>query len=409
MNYDVIVIGAGPSGLFTACNINKKLNGLILERNNKAGIKLLMSGAGQCNITHGGNIKDFLTHYGNQGKKIRQILYKFNNQKLIEYFNMRQVDLFEREDQKIFPKSLDANEILSTLIKECKENQVKINYNHCVENIQYLHDKGLYEIQTQKGSFYGKNIVIATGGCSYPTTGSDGSIFKTLESLDIKVTPLKPALVPVYVNHYPYGELSGISLKDTTVSVYRNGKKIIDSKGDLLFTHKCFSGPVILNLSRYIEKGDELVINYFHRENKQEIIKEFKNLLNNKNNKKINTLLREYVELPKRLIETILQSCKIENKLCSQINHKEVVRIFDKILMDRMKVHSTGGYNIAMVTRGGIDLDHVNLKDLSSQNRQNLYFVGEVLDVDGDTGGFNLQFAFSSAVRCANAINQKVI
>lgn len=407
MIYDVIIVGAGPSGLFTACNLRKDLNCLVLERNKTPGIKLLMSGSGQCNITHGGNIKDFLTHYGNKGKIIRQILYKFNNQKLIEYFNKRQVPLFEREDGKVFPKSLDAKDILNSLIDVCKENHVKFSYEQTVKKIEYAKEKACYRLDSQRDVFYGKHLVIATGGCSYPTSGSDGSMFQILDGLGIKINPYKPALVPVYVEEYAYGHLSGISLKDTSVAVYRKGKKVGESKGDLLFTHKCFSGPVILNLSRYVEQGDELVINFSRNDCKDKVNDDLKKQLT-ESKLKLNELIKRYFDFPKRLVDTFFEINQMEDKSISQVSHKELWKILNKIMSDSMKVSGLGGYNIAMATSGGVDLQEVNLKALSSKRKSNIYFVGEALDIDGDTGGYNLQFAFSSAVQCSKSINEKM-
>ncbi len=405
MNYDVIIVGAGPSGLFAACHIRKDFNCLVLERNKTPGIKLLMSGAGQCNISHAGNIKEFLAHYGDKGKAIRQILYKFNNQKLIEFFNKRHVDLFERDDGKIFPKSLDAKEILNSLTDACGEGHVKINYEKLVKDIQYLKEKALYELHTQGHVYYAKNVVIATGGCSYPTTGSDGSMFNILQGLGITINRLKPSLVPVYVDNYSYGHLTGISLKNTTVTVFRGREKVAASKGDLLFTHKCFSGPVILNLSRHIEQGDELIINYSQRDHKHEVNDELRKKLGT-SNLKLNTVIKDYFGFPKRLVDTFFQISQIEDKPSSEVGHKDLSKVINKIMSDSLKVNGLGGYNIAMATSGGIALEDVNLKDLSSKKRKGLYFVGEALDVDGDTGGYNLQFAFSSAALCAKAINE---
>lgn len=406
MKYEVIIIGAGPSGLFTACNINKDLNCLILEKNKQPGLKLLMSGAGQCNLTHGGNIKSFLDHYGEKGKVIRQILYKYNNTMLIDYFEKRGVPLFEREDGKVFPKSLDAKEILTTLINECNKNDVKIKYNHGVTEIRYDQDNSLYEVHTQNQTFYAEHVVVATGGCSYPTSGSDGGMFKVLKGIGLEIKKLKPALVPVYVENYNYGHLSGISLTDVKVSILRDEKVIAINKGDLLFTHQCISGPVILNISRYIQKGDMVVINYSNKENKQEVIQKLKKELN-QSKQNFSTFIKEYFDLPKRLMDTLFKSCKIEDRQSSQVNHKDLLKVIDKIMSDAMKVDKLGGYNTAMVTSGGVGLEAIDLKEMEAKNKKSLYIVGEALDIDGDTGGYNLQFAFSSAAMCAKTINHK--
>lgn len=406
MVYDVIIIGAGPAGLFCGCNHHNNLKCLILERKARPGIKLLMSGSGQCNVTHDGSIKDFLKHYGDNGKKIRQILYTFNNDKLIEYFESRHLKMTRREDGKVFPHSMNAKDVLDILLNDCKKNNVEISFNTMVSDIKYKDDEKIFEITSDNNSFHCRNLVVATGGCSYPTTGSDGNIFAVLEALDIKINKPKPALVPIYVEDYPYSHLSGISFEKARIELYRSNKKIHTHTGDVLFTHNNFSGPGILDISRYIEQGDAIVLDYYNRKSKEEIINELKYELTHSGNKILNTIIKEYFNFPKRFISIILESLKADgSKKASQVSHKELIKIIDKVVSDRFIVKKTGDFNIAMATKGGVSLDDLDIKKLLSIKYPNLYFAGEVLDVDGDTGGYNLQFAFSSGIYCAGSIN----
>ena len=407
MLYDVIIIGAGPAGLFCGCHLDSDLNCLILERNSRPGIKLLMTGAGQCNVTHDGSIKDFLIHYGNKGKLIRQILYKYNNDALIEYFQKRQLEMIKREDGKVFPQSLQAKDVLSALTDNCKENGVQVQYNSNVIRAVYEENKRIFKIYSTDQQFSTKTLVVATGGCSYPSTGSDGNFFDILKSVNIKINPVKPVLVPIFIEGYVYGDLSGISFEKVKVEVFRNYKKTAENTGDVLFTHKCLSGPGILNISRHVEKGDVLILDYYNKNNKEVVTQELKKKLTD-GKLQFNNLIRNYFDLPKRFIDTIFKICHIESdKKSSQVSNKELMKVINKIMSDTLKVSDTGGFETAMATSGGVSLDQVDLKRLSSKKYEQLYFAGEALDVDGDTGGYNLQFAFSSGVFCARSINRE--
>lgn len=403
MTYDVIIVGGGPAGLFTACNLDKSLKVLILEKNKTSGIKLLMSGGGQCNITHGGDIKDFLEHYGNNGRKIRQILYKFNNQELIKFFNSRGIDFIERDDKKIFPTSLKAKDILDVLLNECKKNEVCIEYKSPVESVSFLNSKSIFQVTSNNILYQSKYLVLAAGGCSYPTTGSDGSGYNLGKELGMKITNIKPSLVPVYVKDYSYSELAGLSYEKIKMQIFRENKKIKEAEGDILFTHDCLSGPVILNLSRYIEKKDIIKLNYLNK--KIETI-ELINYLKEKGKTQINTALRDFTTLSKKHIDFILKNIGVSNnKKCSQITNMEVNEILNKIISEEFVIVKNGGFTKAMATCGGIDLKEIDLKTLSAKNNNKLWFVGEIIDIDGDTGGYNLQFAFSSGKKCAENIN----
>ena len=392
MKYDAIIIGGGAAGLFYAANA-KINNGLILEASGAPGRKLLMSGAGQCNLTHGGSIKDFIDHYGPNGKKVRSALYKVNNLKMQEFFTGHGIPMTEREDGKVFPESMRASDVLNCLMHLAAANGWKMQTGSKVSAIGIAgHPEGEQgNTFVVDGKYETGRLIIACGGCSIPSTGSDGSIFPALEALGLEIVPLMPALVPLTVQEYPYSELSGISFKNALVTV--DGHKNTD---DVLLTHSNFSGPGILNLSRYAKPGSTLTINYLGKEQQLEIPAAEKRIIQH--------WLTDSLWLPKRFVEAVLQRAGVDPKTKANQLPKKQRKAIEAILMrDTFSVSGTTGFKNAMVTSGGVALGEVDMKTFESKKIKGLYIIGETLDVDGDTGGYNLQFAFSSAVCAAEA------
>jgi predicted Rossmann fold flavoprotein len=409
MVYDLIIIGAGAAGLFAGAALPHPINGLILEKKSSPGRKLLMSGSGQCNLTHGGSIKDFIGHYGKNGSRIRSVLYQFNNQAVMSFFEKNGVPLFLRNDEKVFPKSLKAQDILNVLTKLCKGNGLRTVYSSPVDQISFQHaNSGHYTVRCDGQIYEAKALIIATGGCSYPGTGSDGSFFNILKELGIKHNPTTPALVPIFVDGYPFHDLSGIAFPDAEVTV--GSHRFRDA---LLLTHSCFSGPAVLMISRYAKAGDTIILNYDPGRSEGEIFKDLYRSLTG-NSKQLLTALQDFfkdsdVELPKRFLETVCMRTgldpaeKASRFAASQL--KSVVRL---LVHDEYLIKSLGGFESAMVTTGGASLSEIDLKTMESVQYPNLYFAGEVLDVDGDTGGYNLQFAFSSGYLAAKSLTESI-
>ncbi|SCJ72782.1 flavoprotein%2C HI0933 family [uncultured Eubacterium sp.] len=384
MTYDCIIIGAGAAGLFCSASFKKPVRGLLLEKTKRPGTKLLMSGGGQCNITHDGSIKDFVKCYGKNGGKIRSCLYRYSNEHLLHFLHEGGVRTITREDGKIFPASMDAHEIRDLLLTKSRENGFTIQYESPVCRIQKK-DDGLWQVFTSEKSYLCKNLVIASGGCSYPSTGSDGSLFPVLRNLGIEITPLRPGLSPVNVKNYPYGEISGISFDEVHLSVWRSEKKTAEAVGGLLFTHSNLSGPLILNSSKEIRPGDTIKLNYLYPETKSAVAEKISGSLKNSKTSLQNLLPKE-LGLPKSFLQVILKETGDRQK-----------EIAARLTADSFLVDSVSGYNKAMVTTGGITLSEINPKSMELKRFAGLYAIGEVLDVDGFTGGYNLQFAYSSA------------
>ncbi len=407
-NYDVIIIGSGPAGLFSAISIkNKKV--LILEKNSTPGKKLLISGAGQCNYTNHCDLNEFLNRYGNKGRFIKPALYNFTCEDTIKFFEELGVESIIRDDKKVFPKSLKAIDILNALIKKCKENDVDIIYNKSALKVEYDFINKLFIVKTSDTLFECPILIIASGGKSYPQTGSAGDGYIFAENLGHKIEKTQPALTPVYIENYNFQDLSGVSCKDIQLTIWRNNKKINSFKGDMLFTHKNISGPIIINNSRYIETGDILKVNFTGFSNNDEFksFLEQEIMISGKLN--VKTVIFK-LNIPKRLAEKILELSKISDcKICSELDKSSRKKLTELLSNYPMKVIRLGDYNTAMVTKGGVSTEEINSKTMESKIIKNLYFAGEVIDIDGETGGFNIQAAFSTGKLVGDSINKNLI
>ena len=427
MLYDLIIVGAGAAGLFAGASLPTPVNGLILEKGSRVGRKLLMTGGGQCNLTHAGSIKDFPAHYGKAGSRIRTILYRFSNEAVMDFFTAKGVPVTEREDGKVFPESLMARDVAEVLVRSCKENGLKFICDSAVTAVTIekgtqdadafeTHVSPVYAVCCSEQKYRTRKLIIATGGCSYPTTGSTGSFFPVLEGLGFEMDSLRPALVPIYPQNYPYRELAGIAFAEARISILSSeasaggSRKIAETTDALLLTHDCFSGPAILNSSRYASVGNEISIHYFPSKTAELILKELKTVLPG-NPKTLRTVLYEYfneepakspADMPKRFLEVICSRAGADpTQKASQTTGSAMKSIVRLLTDDRHCIKAIGDFNVAMVTAGGISLSEADLKTMEAKKHPNLYFAGEALAVDGDTGGYNLQFAFSSGYLAA--------
>lgn len=399
--HDIIIIGGGASGLFAAAVCPSKVKGLILDKAGRPGLKLLMSGAGQCNLTHGGDIKDFITRYGQNGGRIRTSLFKYSNQDVVRFFNAEGVPVFEREDGKVFPKSLKAEDVLNCLLKKAGENGFEVKSGCSVTEISKSEDE-TFEIKTEKQTYYSRRVICCTGGCSYPSTGSDGSMFSALEKLGLTVVEPRPGLVPVSVEGYPYGDLSGASVSN--VKVQTAGQVVY---GDVLFTHRNLSGPGILHISRYVKPGSEISLCYcaeMTKDQAAELIKKSRNDKTSSRKEALTVVKGIFPSLPSAFVHKIWADEGLDGHLkLAEWPARAAASVLDRIFNDTWIVSGTSGYKAAMVTAGGVSLKEISTKTFESKKIPGFYMAGEMLDVDGDTGGYNLQFAFSSAYAAVNA------
>jgi len=416
--YDCIIIGAGAAGLFCSAMMPQPADGLILEKTPRPGTKLLMSGSGQCNITHAGSIKDFISCYGKNGGKVRSSLYKYSNISLVEILESNGVPTVTREDGKIFPASMDAHDVLDLLLRRTKQNGFEIRYNSEVTTIEQLSEEAAasdsgteepsgaladktshsvasarWRVTAGDRMYMARNLVIAIGGCSYPTSGSDGSLFKVLKrDLGIKITPLKPALSAIKPEEYPYADLSGISFDNAHISIWHDNKKAAENIGPLLLTHQDFSGPAVMNISKYAENGDIIRINYLYPLDNQQALSLLKQAAHGNKGSLAGIISSEF-DLPKRF-----------SQLLTSRYGESLKTLAAQLTGEAFTIRSAGGWNKAMATSGGIDLSQINPTTMEFRKLPGLFAIGEALDVDGITGGYNLQFAYSSGCAAATAL-----
>ncbi|NMB79188.1 MAG: NAD(P)/FAD-dependent oxidoreductase [Methanomicrobiales archaeon] len=403
---EVIIIGAGPAGLF--CAIHAAGAGhrvLILEKNERPGAKLLLAGTGQCNLTHDGEIRDFVTHYGDHGKFVKPALLSYTNRQLARFFEERGLPLKAETNGKIFPVSRRSEDVLSCLLAECAKSGVTIRCSEPVTSVSRKDDR--FIVTTAKTTYSIRTVVITTGGASYPRCGTTGDGYRFAEGLGQPVTETAPALTPLVIRPFPFASLPGLSFEDMRFSVWRDGKKVLDHTGDVLFTHLGLSGPGILDASRWIRPGDTVRLSFAGPMRRDEFAADLAKRAPENPGWHVATILAKY-PIPERLNRKLLQLCGIpDGHTCAHFSAEMRSRLVEHCTEFPLVVSALGDYSIAMATRGGVALDGVNQKTMESKIIPGLFFAGEVLDIDGDTGGYNLQAAFSTGYLAAQGIIRK--
>lgn len=407
MHYNTIIIGAGPAGLFAASELGKQNKSvLVLERNHKAGRKLLVSGAGQCNFTHDGDIKEILDAYHEKKKFIKNALMAFDNKKVMKFFEDSGVPYQIMPNQKVFPKSMKSDDILKALLRNCQKNQVDILYGKLCEEIT-VYDEVFTVDTVDGGRYFSDHVIIATGGQSYAQLGSDGKGYRIAEKLGHTIIEPRPALTDIRLKNTPYRAISGVSVQNIELTIWHDGKKVKDYTGDMLFTHKGISGPAVINSSRWMQPGDLVTVNFLYPRTYEEVKREMSETLAHRGKEEIQTYLKQY-QLPKHLMQLLCQQVDLdEHTPCAQVSREKREAIVTQLTKCPFFIETLGGFHIAMATTGGIHVKEVNPTTMESRKQKGLYFIGEVLDVDGETGGYNIQAAFSTGYLCAQHIAQK--
>ena len=400
--FDVVIIGAGPAGLFCAANL-AGLRVCILEKMNLPGRKLLLSGSGQCNITHAGSMGDYALHFGDASHAafLKPALRALSNTDLLTFFEKRGMTFETTDAGKVFPTTRSADDVLDVLLDACDAAGVEILYEERVESVKK--DGERFVVSTAYGKYLARCLVVAAGGSSYPKTGSSGDGVRLSEMLGHSIVEPKEALTPVYAENFRLADLSGLSFENVTLTIWRDGKKIGANTNDLLITRFGFSGPCVLDASRAMQAGDVLKISFT-----QLLAEAVDALLVERCRKEGGRLVSNLLYglgVPDRLVKSLIEEAGIaedtKGSQLSAVSRKALVRL---ITSYEIKIAHLGDFSISMATAGGVSLAEVNKKTCESKLHPGLFFAGEVLDIDGDTGGYNLQAAFSTAYLAAQRI-----
>lgn len=396
----VLVIGGGPAGMLAAISSSNEGNDVtILEKMNSIGKKLCITGKGRCNITSSLPIEDFIKNIPGNGKFLYSAIHNFTNEDIINLLEKEGLKTKVERGNRVFPVTDRASDVLDALIKKLKEKSVKILTNTKVDEIIVENDKVVGVLANQK-KYMADKVILATGGKSYPLTGSTGDGYIMAEKLGHTITKIKPSLVALLSSEKDLEvckKLQGLSLKNVGIKFIKNNKEIYSDFGEMLFTHFGVSGPTVLSGSAHLanidlenvkliidlkpalqeEKLDERILRDFEKQRN----KEFRNSLE--------------MLLPKKLIPVVLEKMNI-NKKVNEVTKEERRKLVQ--ILKRFEIEIVGFRPVeeAIITKGGINVKEINPKTMESKIVKGLYFAGEIIDVDAYTGGFNLQIAYST-------------
>lgn len=400
----IVVIGGGAAGLMAAGRAAEKGgNVVLLEKNSNLARKILISGKGRCNVTNSAEIQEIINNFPGNGRFLYSALHRFSNEDLVRFFEKRGVKLKTERGGRIFPVSDSSQDIVNALRTYCQSNGVDICLNQKVVEI-LTRDNQISGVKIDDGRVITTNkIIICTGGCSYPGTGSTGDGFIWAEKLSHKVNELLPALVPLVSNEPWIKNLQGLALKNVNAAIFAGEKKLREEFGEMLFTHFGVSGPIILTLSRdvvsLLKKNQNsrpvLTIDLKPALTEEQLDNRIQRDFHKFQRKQLKNSLNEL--LPQKLIPIIIELSSIdENKFVHQITKSERLELIKTIKSLRLNISGTRSISEAIVTSGGVDIREINPKTMESKLISGLYFAGEIIDIDAKTGGYNLQAAFST-------------
>ncbi len=405
-----IVIGGGPAGMIASGTLAKEFSKVILiEKNKFLGKKLRITGKGRCNITNNADIEEFINNVPTNPRFLYSAFYSFTNQDIIVLLNSLGVKTKVERGERVFPESDSAKDVADALKKYALAKNVTLINSEVTELL--TKDEKITGVRTTKGNFLADYVILATGGCSYPLTGSDGKGYELAEKQGHSIITPKPSLIPIVTHEKWVADLMGLSLKNIEISVInKKGKKIYTDFGEMLFTHFGVSGPVILSASAHmknLEKENYKIsidlkpaLDYDKLDKR--ICRDFEQF----KNKHIINALDEL--LPKALIPVVIRLSEIdEHKAVNSITKEERQRLVMTIKELTVSVKGFRPIDEAIITSGGIKVSEINPSTMESKIIENLYFAGEIIDVDAYTGGFNLQIAYSTGYLAAISIIEK--
>ncbi|MBC8249611.1 MAG: NAD(P)/FAD-dependent oxidoreductase [Anaerolineales bacterium] len=405
----VIVVGGGAAGLMAAGQAAQMgAEALLLEKMDRPGRKLRIAGKGRCNLTNVATVSEFIAHFGPSGRFLRQSFHQFCNSDLVAFFEELGVRTMTERGGRVFPVSGEAQDVVDALVQWVEEHGVILRTRSPVEKL-LVEEGRVVGVQASRNQVFPKKpgfypadaVIIATGGASYPATGSTGDGYRLAASVGHTIVPIRPALVPLETAGDVAPRLQGLSLRNVTVRVWVNGKKQAEAFGEMLFTHFGLSGPIILSLSRQavdaLRLGQRVTLSIDLKPALDEGKLDARLLrdLDAHGKQQFRTLLKGL--LPSKLIPVCIDLTGIPpDKMAHQITSEERQRLRTWLKDFRLEVTGHRPFTEAIITAGGVDTREVDPRTLASRLVEGLYFAGEVLDVDADTGGYNLQAAFST-------------
>jgi predicted Rossmann fold flavoprotein len=397
--YDVVIIGGGPAGCFSAIFSSQRGKKVaLIDKNNQICKKLLLTGKGKCNLTNMNEMnEEYISKYKN-GKFLINVFHQFSNIDLFNFFESNGLKLKIDTGKRVYPESENAEDVVKTIRKILDKNKVRIFLKEKVIDIKK--EKDSFIIKTDKRILKSEKLVIATGGKSFPQTGSEGDGFIFANRFGHKIIKPTPALCGIEIKEDFIKSWQGINLKNVCVSAYLNNKKIGEEFGEVLFTHYGVSGPGILNISgnvsENIGKGEiKIVINFKPALNEEILDRRIQREIKENPNKILKNLLKNL--LPSGIILEFLKYSNIDpEKKVNQLTREERRILVNSLLNFSLTVKKTRPFYDSMVTRGGVCVEEINPKTMESKIIKGLYFAGEVIDIDGKTGGYNLQACFST-------------
>ncbi len=400
-SFDVIIAGAGAAGLMaaiSASNSGKKV--LLLEKMKTPGRKLLITGKGRCNITNNAPLGEFITHIHPKGKFLRKVFTQYFTKDTIDFFEKSGVETKLERGGRYFPVSDKAADILNALQKGINNQRVELMCGSEVEKL-LMEDGVLTGVIVNGKAIQTSNVILAMGGQSYPATGSTGDGYNVAKTAGHTIIPARPSLVPLVTEGVTAQELQGLTLKNVVATIWVNEKKVSEAFGELIFTHFGLSGPVILTLSRLVtdpankDKNIEISLDLKPALDEQKLDNRLLRDLDTHGKKNLRNIFKLW--LPAKLIPVFLEKLNLDpEKEGHQVTGKERKQI--KLLMKRFPFRIKGprSFKEAIITAGGVSTNEIKADTMESKIVKGLFFAGEIIDLDGETGGYNLQIAWST-------------
>lgn len=418
MTKNIAIVGGGAGGIFAALAASKAVREQsvavdvhLFERNPRLGIKILISGGGKCNITHAGPVEEILREgfpRVAEQRFLKSAMYRYTNDEVIALLERHNVPVHARENGRIFPDSGRAEDVLAAFERELREQNVTVHTKSRIESVE-ISDNGKWNI-----SFNGKNIlaealVLATGGTSYSKTGTTGDGINYASALGHTIVPVRAALAPIYLKQAPAQSLIGISLRDIEVKITRDGKTLATQRGDVLITHRGLSGPAILGISNHaamlIEEGPISIHANIIQQNEDGARSMLIAEQQSNPKQQVNTFLESL--LPNRFVPFVMEQADVlRDTKWYELTRDERSRLVSALISYSFGQVSDVPLERGEVTSGGVELGEVDSKTMMSRIRPGLFFAGEMLDVAGEIGGYNLQAAYSTGwVAGESAVN----